>query len=491
MARRLLVPPLFDLSLAPDLAPEDELLDLNAAFVARLTGEAHLRGLAAGYASGVHGTDDDSAEAATKALFVRATGAVLARGRHDAGRLRAVGVALRLSGEDDPALRLAGDDVELVGGSTEAGADVLAAADRTTLWEPETERAHDWARGHRVHLLIETDQQLPAAARIIAATGPERTVLCGRFAADHAQALRALGPFARAAGIEEWSPAWRLRPEWAPDGEPVNWVRGATTWRTGEPWAGWLEPEEAALLPEEAWSDCRGAALTVARLESWARVAGTHGTPVGLEHVLKLAGPDRLAVELLVGAPGVGAEETTATARRLVAGPGPRLAGFSPFRLPAARGRTVPDSWDGLPLTRTAVGHHDLPRWDPFDAPGTLGRPERTTLIAALTGEFGADTDLFPGRFAGSAAGAPGPEPLWEPSAAVVHEEGRGPDGRGPGPFVVNLRSGGAFRLHPRLAPVVERLASGDTTVLDRLGETVRTKLSGQLVRAGVMRRHR
>jgi hypothetical protein len=487
MARRLLVPPLFDLTLAPELAPDDELLDLNAAFVARLTGEAHLRDLATRYATERHDSDGDRAQAATKALFARAAETVLARGRHDAGRLRAVSVALRLSGENDPALRLAGDDVELLDGTTEAGPDVLLAAARTSLWEPETEHARTWARGHRVHLLIETDQQLPAAARLIEAIGPERTVLCGRFATEHAQALRALGPFTRAADIEEWAPSWQLRPQWTTDGEPVNWVRRAAAWRPAEPWAGWLEPQEAARLPEEAWSHCRGAALTVARLESWARVTGTQGTPVDLEHVLKLAGPKRLAVELLVGAPGVSAKETTRAARRLVTGPGPRLAGFSPFRLPAARGRTTPDTWDGLPLTRAAAPHHDLPRWDPFDAPGTLGRPERTALINALTEEFAAHTDLFPGRFAGSAARAHEPEPSWEPSATVVHEEG--PEPNSPGPFVVNLRSGGAFRLHPRLAPVVKRLASGDTTVLDRLTPTVRTKLSGQLVRTGVMRR--
>ncbi|MGW7364409.1 hypothetical protein ACWGI8_13520 [Streptomyces sp. NPDC054841] len=486
--RQVVMPPLFDLSLEPVLDPGDELLDLNAEFVDRLAGTENLRSPAAAYELGRLG-EGDPAGRRTKALFARAAVAIMGRGNHDAGRLRAVGMALRLSGESDPALRLAADDVEIVDGTTESGADVVSAAARTGLFGPTTVRARDFAPGRRVHLLVETDQQLPAAAALMDVLGAERVVLCGRFAADHRAALRALHPFSAAAGFDSWAPSWRLRQEWAPDGAPVHWVRRAADWRPGVPWAGWLEPEEAALLPEDAWRECRGAALTVARLESWAGVTGTDGTRTDLEPVLKSAGAERLAAELLIGAPGVGADEARATARRLLSGPGPRLAGLSPFRLRAARGREVPGSWDGVPLTRVGAEGHDLPRWDRFGAPGTPGEADRDALVGALNAELGSETDLYPGRFACCVLARPDRTPLWEPSAAVVGAEGEGPDGRGPGSFVVNLRTGSAFRLHPKLAPVVERLASGDNAVLDRLSGTVRTKLSDQLVRAGVMRR--
>ncbi|MGW3149931.1 hypothetical protein ACWDG1_35745 [Streptomyces sp. NPDC001177] len=488
MTRHVVIPPLFDPSLEPLLDPTDEPLDLNREFTSRITGAGHLRSLAAAYDLGQL-DGNDPAGRRTKALFLRAAVAITARtDRHDAARLRAMGVAMRLSGENDPALRLAADDVEIVDGTTERGADVVSAAARTALFGAEADRARDHAPGQRVHLLVETDQQLPAAAALMEVLGAERVVLCGRFVRAHRTALAALHPFSAATGFDDWVPSWRLRKEWTTDGTPVHWVRRASDWRPGSVWAGWLEPDQAALLPTQAWRGCRGAALTVARLKSWSAVTSADGTRTDLEPVVELADEASLAVELLVGAPGVGADETRATAKRLASGPGPRLAGLSPFRLRAADCHDVPDSWDGLPLTRAVTGH-DLARWDRFSAPDTLGETDRDAVLGALNAEFAAETDLYPGRFACCVLAHTAPAPVWEPSAAVVADEGEGPDGQGPGSFVVNLRTGSAFRLHPRLAPVVERLASGDATVLDRLSDTTRTKLSGQLVRAGVMRR--
>ncbi|MEU2156235.1 hypothetical protein ABZ532_14660 [Streptomyces sp. NPDC019396] len=494
--RRVVIPPLFDPSLEPDLGPGPdrnvELLDVNAHFIARLTSTGALGEPAGGYALG-GGSGTDTAAARTRALFARAAARITARGSHDAGRLRAMGVALRLAGENDPALRLAADDVELVDGTTESGADVVLAAQRTGLLGPEARWAREIAGDRVVHLVIETDQQLPAAAVLLEAVGPERVVLCGRFAGAHRKALRELAPFSAAVGFDDWSPTWRLRKEWSGDGTRIHWVRRAADWKAGIAWAGWLAPEEAVALPGEAWRECRGAALTVARLTSWAEVTGTDGSRTDLRPVLELVGESLLAVELLVGAPGVSAEETGATARSLLRGPGPRLAGLSPFRLPADHGGRATATWDGVPLTRHTSPGHDLPRWDRFGAPGTLDEAERTAVIAGLNTEFGAVADLYPGRFAccvlDSGAGSRPVPPVWEPSAAVVAESGPGPDDRGPGSFVVNLRTGSAFRLHPKLTPVVERLSSGDTAVLDRISDAVRTKLTGRLLQAGVMRR--
>ncbi|MFE7528114.1 hypothetical protein ACFU7Y_20705 [Kitasatospora sp. NPDC057542] len=483
----MVLPPLFDPSLEPDLGPDDELIDVNAYFIARLTGTGALAGLADDYALGRRG-GTDPAENRAKALFARAAARVTARGGHAAGRLRAMGMALRLAGEADPALRLAADDVELVGGTTECGADVVPAAERTELLGPEARWTRAAAPDGRVHLVIETDQQLPAAVVLLKALGPERVVLCGRFATAHREALRALAPFS-AAGFDDWAPAWRLGKEWSGDGAPVRWVRRAAEWQAGAPWAGWLAPDEAAALPAEAWRECRGAALTVARRASWAEVTGADGRRTDLRLVLDAADGALLRVELLVGAPGVSAEETGTTARRLLSGPGPRLAGLSPFRLPAIRGGAAPRAWDGVPLIRHTTPGHDLPRWDRFTAPGTLDETERIAAIGALNAELGAVADLFPGRFACCVLAAPDGTPVWEPSAAVVAGEGPGPDGRGPGSFVVNLRTGSAFRLHPKLTPVVERLSSGDTAVLNRIGDEVRRKLTDRLVQAGVMRR--
>ncbi|MEV7357643.1 hypothetical protein [Kitasatospora sp. NPDC091276] len=494
----MVLPPLFDPSLEPELGPDDELIDVNAHFVARLAGTGALAALADDYALGRRG-GSDPAEDRTRALFARAaarvTALVTARGGHGAGRLRAMGMALRLAGEADPALRLAADDVELVDGTTECGADVVLAAQRTELLGPEARWTRAAAPDGRVHLVIETDQQLPAAAVLLEALGPGRVVLCGRFATAHREALRALAPFSAAAGFDDWAPAWRLGKEWSGDDTPVRWVRRAADWQAGAPWAGWLAPDEAAALPAGAWRECRGAALTVARLASWAEVTGEDGRRTDLRAVLDAAdaadGADGalLRVELLVGAPGVSAEETTGTARSLLSGPGPRLAGLSPFRLPTAGGGAAPQAWNGVPLIRHPAPGHDLPRWDRFSGPGTLDEAARTAAIGALNAELGAVADLFPGRFACCVLAAPDGTSVWEPSAAVVAGEGPGPDGQGPGSFVVNLRTGSAFRLHPKLTPVVERLSSGDTAVLDRISDGARRKLTDRLVQAGVMRR--
>ncbi|MEV7939936.1 hypothetical protein AB0O82_27850 [Kitasatospora sp. NPDC088264] len=491
----MVLPPLFDPSLEPELGPDDELIDVNAHFVARLAGTGALAALADDYALGRRG-GSDPAEDRTRALFARAaarvTALVTARGSHGAGRLRAMGMALRLAGEADPALRLAADDVELVDGTTECGADVVLAAQRTELLGPEARWTRAAAPDGRVHLVIETDQQLPAAAVLLEALGPGRVVLCGRFATAHREALRALAPFSAAAGFDDWAPAWRLGKEWSGDDTPVRWVRRAADWQAGAPWAGWLTPDEAAALPAGAWRECRGAALTVARLASWAEVTGADGSRTDLRAVLDAADAvdgALLRVELLVGAPGVGAEETGAAARSLLSGPGPRLAGLSPFRLPTAGGGAAPQAWDGVPLIRHPAPGHDLPRWDRFSGPGTLDEAARAAAIGALNAELGAVADLFPGRFACCVLAAPDGTAVWEPSAAVVAGEGPGPDGQGPGSFVVNLRTGSAFRLHPKLTPVVERLSSGDTAVLDRISDGARRKLTDRLVQAGVMRR--
>lgn len=486
MTRRVILPPLYDLSLEPILGPGDELFDANAEFLDRLCAPVRLRGWAESAARPTSGVA--TAETATRALFAAGAATILDRGRYDWGRLRATGLALRLTAEADPTIRLAVDDVELVNGTTESGADVVSAAAGSVLFAPEADRARAWAPGARVHLLVETDQQLPAAATLAVALGAHRVTLCGRFAAAHRRALRALAPFA-GAEIEDWTPSWRLRREWASAGEDIRWVRDAHQWHPGRPWAGWLAPEQAVLLPARAWRDCRGVALTVARFSAWSAVTGASGVDTDLETVRRLVGDERLAVELLVGAPGLDADATTTAARRLRSGPGPRLAGLSPFRLTSRNGPRRSTMWGGVPLTRKDTPRHDLPRWDRFHGPGSLDDADRQRVTSALTAEFGAETELYPGRLACCAL-APGGQPpaTWEPSAAVVEASGAGPDGRGPGSFVVNLRTGSAFRLHPRLTPVVRRLASGDAAVWQHLSDTVRTKLSGQLVRAGAIR---
>jgi hypothetical protein len=94
---------------------------------------------------------------------------------------------------------------------------------------------------------------------------------------------------------------------------------------------------------------------------------------------------------------------------------------------------------------------------------------------------------LPPGRLAAcTVAGEPAdPGSVWDPCAEVV--AGAGPDGRGPGTFAVNLRSGSSFRLQQRLVAPATRLAA-DPHALDGLTSLARERLTAQLSRAGVLR---
>lgn len=435
--RLVVVPPLFDLTLTPVIEADDRLIDLNAHFVHRLTTPEALRRL-------------EERVPEQDAVFVRAAGSVLERARTGFGALRATGLALRFAAEDDPALRLAGDDVELVDGSTESSAQVVAAAAATRLFDPEVELAG--TAGQEIHLVLETDQQLPAVVRIVAAVGARNVVLCGRFAAEHRAALSYVEAL-RGVRFDEWAPRWRLADGWAR--RPVTWVKRSHDWTPGGEWAGWLAPRDVLALPGEAWATCLGLTVTAARVRG-TEVVDVHGETVDLRDFSP-------SIELLVGAPGVSAEETRETALRLVSEG--RLAGLSPFRLPAG----APPVWAGTELDLVESAGHDLPRWTRFAG--------RTAELAELNAELASRTDLYPGRFAGCCLSREDEPGDWDPSAAVVDSS------------VVNLRTGRAFRVHPKLAPVLERLANGDENALTRLPEAGRVKLADQLVRTGALRR--
>ncbi|MFI6096375.1 hypothetical protein ACIA8G_12515 [Lentzea sp. NPDC051213] len=459
--RLVVVPPLFDLTLTPVIEADDRLIDLNAHFVHRLTAPDALRQLA-------------ERVPADEAVFVHAAAAALGRERAGFGTLRAAGLALRFAAANDPSLRLAGDDVELVDGSTESSTQVVAAAARTRLFDPEIALAA--TAGQVIHLVLETDQQLPAVVGIVAAVGAGNVVLCGRFATEHRAALGAVEAL-RGVRFDEWAPRWRLADDWAP--RPIRWVKRPGDWTPGEEWVGWLAPRDVLAVPAEAWASCVGLTVTAAQVHGDDFV-DVHGDTVDLSGFTP-------SIELLVGAPGVSAEETRETAIRLVESG--RLAGLSPFRLPAG----APPVWAGTALDLLDVSGHDLPRWSRFavaeaplaelnaelasraDYPGRFAA--EATPLAELNAELASRTDLYPGRFAACCLSRPDEPGDWDPSAVVVDSS------------VVNLRTGRAFRVHPKLAPVLERLANGDAHALTRLPEAGRVKLADQLVRSGALRR--
>lgn len=467
----LVIPPLSD----PTRTVADtglRILDLNANFRNRAADPARL-GAAADTANPLD------------ALFLHAATATFARQRRDEATLRAMGVALRSMTAYDDALRMTADDVEIVGGSTESSSDVADAGRRTTLFGPEVALAADAAACGPIRVLVDTDQQLPAAIAIVLGSESNRIELCGRFAHTHRVALSRL-PELRGATISAWVPRWQLAPQWS-EGERVTVVTDPADPPQGEPWVGWLDVASLLELPASDLSLCRGMVLTAAARPGRTQfTSGLNGATVDIADVVSRMPCDiSVRVELLVGAPGVEYEKIKETAQGLANDDELHLAGLRPFRL----GVNAHGSWGGRQLIhRSQPRSRDLPRSRDFDAAETIEAQRISGTIAELLAEFSNMVELLPGRFAAAVPMTATGQDGWSANAQVVRNDGPGPDGRGPGSFVVNLRSGSAFRVHPRLSSVVDRLARGDKSVAQQLSERVRDRLSGQLIGAGAWR---
>lgn len=467
----LVIPPLSDPTrTVTDLGPR--VLDLNTNFRNRAADPTRLSA---------------SAETADPldALFLHAATAIFARKRQDEATLRAMGVALRSMTEHDETLRMTADDVEIVDGSTESSKDVANAGRRTTLFGPEVALAAEAAGRGPMRVLVDTDQQLPAAIAIVLGSASNNIELCGKFALAHRATLSRL-PELRGTTISAWVPRWQLAPQWS-DGTRVTAVTDPSHPVQGEPWVGWLDVASLLHTPESALALCRGVILTAAARSGRTQfISGVNGTTVDIADVVRRMPSDvPIRVELLVGAPGVESEAVKETAHALANDDKLRLAGLRPFRLSV----NAHGSWGGRQLThRPQPTSRDLARSRDFDAAKTIEHQMVSGTIAELLAELSPAVELLPGRFAATAPMCTTGQDGWSANAQVVRNDGLGPDSRGPGYFVVNLRSGSAFRLHPRLSSVVDRLARGDRSVAQQLSDRVRNRLSDQLVGAGVWR---
>jgi hypothetical protein len=159
---------------------------------------------------------------------------------------------------------------------------------------------------------------------------------------------------------------------------------------------------------------------------------------------------------------------------------GHRLAGLRPYRMECG------STWTGEALRLGPDPSHDLARWTRFEAPRTLAPERARELVAAWLDRLAPHADLHPGRLAACTLAGPAPRPLgadlwWDDSAEVV----TGPDGA----HLVNLRWGRAFRLHPRLVPVVRKLAAREPGALDALSGESRDRLVKRLRQAGAVGR--
>ncbi|MFD7368776.1 hypothetical protein ACFV4I_21150 [Nocardiopsis alba] len=478
----VVVPPLTDPTLVRPRPEGADLLDLNASFLRRAVTADRLLALA---------EEDDRAEAtpdqALGVLFARASARILELGTRDDARLRALGYGLRSGGDD--VLTLALDDLEIRGGTTQRLSDVLAAARRTRLWEEEAaELARAAGLGERVEIVVDTDQQLPAAVALLRGR-PEGTVLSG----EHANAHRAV--LERALDVPV-VPGERLRERTVArsGGDGPLWVTRAEHWRSGREWVGWCGGGELDRMPKEALDLCRGLVLTVAEADRDGTVTdswGRRGSAAPLVSPLPADVPVR--ADLVVGAPGVSGRAALGTARLLAEGVLGRpvsLAGARPFRLAP---------YSEWPRVEDLEPRGDLPVWFEFTAPGTLTPRERDAVVAEILASPELTRDLLPGRVAGAVlapTGAPG-EPdgpvrgrdlLWDPSAQVVTVHRAACDDRGPGHFIADLRTGRVRRLPAPLLDVLSACARGETAALDRLPAKAFRRVTEPLLAARILR---
>lgn len=513
----LVIPPLADLTAAPDLSTDRlVMVDANAAFFQRLCAQATLTAVVAGLDQ-PGGSAERSAHAlmaGTAAQVLRETPISGAGAGHDrcpdATVLRAVSAVMRAASLDDPAVRLTVDDLELVTGSTECAAEAAAAGAATGLFEPElTQAAAALRRAGGGQVVLDSDKQLPAVLQLARLAAPARLILRGRFAHAHREAL-AVRPELAGAQFDSAPLPLRVLPQWlASPGmseRPVRWVTTSAELPVQGDWLGWLDAADAARVSPAALECCHGLTLTVADLPSWDQALAASGSRVDIGPLLSRLRSRCVPVglEILVGAPGVASTAAQAAADLIAsrgtepapadgATGGVRLAGFSPFRLPAGHA----DGWNGTPLRLALLPPgSDLPRTRDFSADATLGPAQVAEELRRLLEMTGASHDLYPGRLAAAVIARTrwrsiDDQVCWDPAVRVNAISHAGPDGRGAGSFLVSLRSSRLLRAEDRFAALLRRLSTGGSAACElwqRLPARQRADLLARLSAAGAVR---
>lgn len=322
---------------------------------------------------------DASAPAADdlRTVLHAAARATLARRADPVARLAASATMLALC---DPrqqwSVRLRLDDLELVHGSTERGADVRRAVPHLP-FDPELAAAVELARRDPI-FWIDRDQQLPALAAL--GSRVDRPVrVAGGFAAEHWRVLRTWLPAgSRPVALDAYWETDDGGVPGHPDGTagggaaavPVRWLSRPRV--AGGPRRRWADEVTGEELrhPERLPEGCAAAILGIAGAGEQGIVTGD-GSALGWETVAAgvqalTGGGVQVLVEQLLAAPGHTAESALATARCLVGGDlGWRVIGCRPFHLRPAtgrHGRAESHNWGGRSIVARPARDLDLPR---------------------------------------------------------------------------------------------------------------------------------
>ena len=394
------------------------------------------------------------------------------------GRLRALALLLRARRGSGVLLRL--DAVVLAQGTAERSADVTAAATAGAPYDGELRTAVDRlleeAPGDPVHVVIERDQQMPAALTSMAWLGSRgaKVVVTGRYATAHWQALRHLRGFGSA----------RLRPtprglSWRVGGLPTATAASGAAgdagpwWRElpgdpepDAPWAGRLALHDL-IVADRVRRAPLVAVIGVCDVDDRS-VLGRSGERArhlavrsAIERIQSEGG--RCVVEFWVGAPRADpgrAAEAATLAEELI---GPVL-GVRMFEWPL---EWAEHRWDGIPVGVGTAGDRDLARAVPVLSPAPPAKDVLAAAVEAVAAGRLRHGQLIPGRVAEAylqpvtgLSSVAGEVPEIDPDLVVI------PDPGGPGMIAVNTRLGVSSRLPATLMGAVE-----DASVRRRLSE--------------------
>jgi hypothetical protein len=467
--RLVVVPPVTDPTLTVTVGTGERLLDLSRRFGLRAADPVVLR--ATGAALDVPGTG-----AAERCLLAMAAADALAGPASAAVWPQAVAAAIRVLSATDPGLSASIDDIELRTGSTECGADATLAATRCTLFDPELSAV---PAARDVHVVLDSDQQLPAALRLLGrlrSSGTARgrpVTVGGRLVAAQRDALSLL-PALSGVRLDTGTRPRVIGAGWLPGhGTGLRWCGDGDEPPDAGLWAGWLDAAAAGALTRSQLERCAGLVVSVtgsadqAGPEARARVALTELAAARVP----------VAVEVVVGAPG---GDTSPGAWWALPGSPVRLAGFRPYR-------------PRLPADTAPPPGHDLARWAAPAAAVTMAE------VGGLLAHYAPRRDLFPGRVAG-ALFAPTDRPricgdhYWDPAVRLVRTEHATPDDGAPGDFLVNLRSGALTRVRPALAALLARMRQGGPPAERAVGTLAsdrRERLLAGLAAAGAVHKER
>lgn len=473
----VLVPPHGDPSLALVPGREvDAVVDAGRAFVAGV----------------LDGSVAASAPGANAALLIAAGRQAAAAGRPPLGRLRGLGTLLAGLDDEGFGVRLRLDDLELAAGSTERGADVVAAAGRPAPYDAALGEAIEATTGARhVRLVVERDQQLPAAARAAAELTAQgvRVELTGRFATQHWEALRALTPFeATTLAPTPSGLHWRVA---ALPGDPaappdLDWRDRAADPRPPGRWAGRLSLRE---LVERTGEVGDAHTVVVGLCATRPAVIGRGGfaaNPRRLGDAVSAlcARGVRVVAELWVGAPGVTAaeaEQAAADAPEL----GLPVVGLRAFDWPVG---WTSQHWGEQRVRWRETPDLDLARQRVLEEPACA---DPRALVATIGPGLAREGSLLPGRVAGSYLLSPprlrasGERLVADPDIVVVHHAAAG-DGR---VVAVNLRIGRLTALDESFGRALDSdtQARPVATAIANLPERGREQRIGALLSRGVL----